>query len=103
MIGWRRGLSGAKTSERLRILDAECRARQMALVAFCDERCSQHPIGLAECSDVRVFGSKILWRRRKGRVLVHITVWIEPTLKRYTYKWRLGPRQGNDINLLDLR
>jgi hypothetical protein len=84
------GVSRARTGERLRLLEAERIAKQMALMAECDKRLAEHTLGLCDCSDIRVFGGKLRWCRAQGHLLVVVEIWVEPALEVYVYKWRLA-------------
>jgi hypothetical protein len=92
---WKQGLSGLSTAERQRILDAEEKAKRMAVEFNCAARCVEHPIGMADCSDIRVSYSRLTWRRSSGRLLAHIFVWLTPDNDLFEAKWKLKPTDSS--------
>lgn len=90
---WKTGLSGLSTGERFRILEAEQKAKHLAVEFNCAERCVEHPIGLADCADISVEYCKVQWVRKRGRLLVQIFVWLTPDRRLFEAKWKLHPTE----------
>lgn len=88
---WKQGLSGLSTSERFRVLEAEQKAKRLAVEFNCAERCADDLVGLADCSDIRVVACKLRWTRRGGRLLVYVQVWLDPDRRLFEAKWKLHP------------
>ena len=88
-VRWRRGLSGATTSERFRLLETERRAHRYTVERECSERCSQHPLGLADCQDIAVVSSSIMWARKDGNLVVRILCLASPSMLNHEWFFRL--------------
>jgi hypothetical protein len=89
MFRWKSSLNGLNSGDRLRILEAEQKAKHMAIEFNCAERCVEHPIGIADCTDISIYHTKTRWMRRGGRILVHIMVWLNPDARLFEAKWKL--------------
>lgn len=89
MTRWFKGVSRAKTGERIRLLEAERQAKQTALMAECDKRLAEHPYCLCDCTDIRTLGCRITWRRKRGRILAEFVVFMEPDATQHVYRWRI--------------
>jgi len=91
-IRWRKGLGDARPAERFAILDAEQKARRAAVESVCSERCAQHPIGLADCTDVRVWGVRMRWGRHRKHLYVVIKCYVNPGFREFEFMWRVKVR-----------
>lgn len=86
---WKKGVSGLTGSERLRVLDAEQKAKHLAVEFNCAERCVEHDIGLADCSDISISFCSLRWVRKGGCLLVHYQIWLTPDQRLFEAKWRI--------------
>jgi hypothetical protein len=84
-----KGLNRARTGERLKLLTAESQARKSAVVAECDKRLTQHPIGLCDCADIRALGCRIDWGRKNGRIYARFRVVVMPSAAIHDFLWSL--------------
>lgn len=89
MVRWYKGLNGAKSGDRLRLLAAERQAKQMALASCVDQRLSSTSDLICDCTDIEVLGARLTWCRKRGRILVQITVFMMPGATPHTFRWRL--------------
>lgn len=88
-IRWRRGLSGATAAERLKLLELEYLARRSAIELDCAQRCAEHRIGMADCSDIRVSSSRLGWGRLNGHLYVVCDVTLAPSSSVRVLKYRV--------------
>lgn len=88
---WKTTLNALSTAERTRLCDAQEKAERLAVEVNCAERCVRDPVGIADCSDIRVALSRFMWKRSGGRILVVFRVWLEPDDRYFECKWRLLP------------
>lgn len=88
-IRWRTGLSGATAAERLNLLELEYLARRRAIELDCAERCAEHSIGMADCSDIRVSSSRLGWGRHSGYLYVVCAVTLAPSSRVRSLKYRV--------------
>lgn len=89
-VRMRRGLSDAKGQERLALIRIEELACLDAVLSRVDDRCGQDPIGLADCSDIHLFGLRLLWGRAKGHLYVRLSVFTEPGLQEHRYSLKVA-------------
>jgi hypothetical protein len=98
-IRWRQGLGAASAAERAAIIYAEHIGRQDSVTSICAERCSQHPVGLAECGDVSIMSSRVKWCRHRGSLLVVVVVYTLPGLRRHEYRFRCDKNTQRKVML----
>ena len=96
-IRWRKGLRGTDSRTRPALLAVEALARRTALESHVGELCAQQPFGIADCSDVSVFGSTLQWGRYRGLVLVRVAVYLTPGMLRFEYNWKLDRRSLHQL------
>lgn len=89
MSRYRTGLSGATTAERDALVRAQELATRMALQHEVAILCSQSPIGMAECTHLRVLKARCDWFRKGGKLNCKFRVWVAPSQRLITYLWRV--------------
>jgi hypothetical protein len=87
---WRKGLSGATGLERAALLRCEREASQMALATECNQRCAQHPLGLADCADIEVLRTRLRWFRLQRHIYAVIACDMNVGGTVHIYRWRLS-------------
>lgn len=87
-IVWRNGLGAAKGHERLRILEAEYRARQEAVQEWYLERLEETGGLIVDSHDISVRGASTFWGRKAGYLYLRIVVYGRSTGRIRTFHWR---------------
>ena len=78
LVEWRKGLSSARTNERLQLCQLEERSRRFALELECAERCAEHPLGIADCADLVAEVVSFRWCRTRTHLLARVMVHVKP-------------------------
>lgn len=90
MVKLRTSIKGLTHQERDAYIAAERHAQRLAIEWECAERCVAAPLGLADCSDLRVARSRMEWGRDKGRLCVRARVLVRPVEREHVFLWRVS-------------
>lgn len=85
---WRVGLLRADTRERMWLLNAERRAKEMAFGEAYNEKCAANDSLLVDAHDLDIRSVRTEWTRYERRVLAIITVHYRSAGRVRTYRWR---------------
>ena len=91
-VVWRRGLGAASTRERIILLEAERRAKEMAFGAAYQARLDRDDSLLAECADLAVRSTTISWGRFNGYLYIRISVFHRGSRLPTRFGWRTSMR-----------
>ena len=98
MARWRTTVLSATEWELRWLRVMERHARLTAIQLEAAERCADSPIGIADCSDLYVVGSSILWYRKSKRLYTRIRCIVGPGGYVHVFYWR-SPVRGSRVPL----